>query len=232
MAHQSEVQSAVNADEVLLRYLYADGTVQAAMPMHVVAEDTERAVAWLAPGTPIMYWSTTDGRDPRSLPLEERFTGGLGTAPRSWVGNGVLRVIPLAQPFQVVHFWGDDGEFAGWYVNLESEKRKVGSRIDTVDWHLDLWISPDRTVTWKDEDEAAEAVRQGLLLPEHLELAYRTGHDIIGRFDSWLDEIGDWRDFRPEPDWCVPVLPPDWPDLGMDVLVRKTRLSQNDGEPG
>lgn len=42
-------------DEILLRYLYNDGRLQAAMPMRVVQDVGGLIVAWLAPLTPIMY---------------------------------------------------------------------------------------------------------------------------------------------------------------------------------
>lgn len=53
-------------DEILLRYLYADGSVQAALALRVVVDQPEFLVAWLAPKTPIMYWATADGLDPRT----------------------------------------------------------------------------------------------------------------------------------------------------------------------
>ena len=84
---------------VLLRYWYRDGTPQAAFPMRVVSDDGERVVAWLAPGTEIMYWALPGGADPRSLPLEKRFTAHLTSAPRRWQGGGVLRVIPINLPY-------------------------------------------------------------------------------------------------------------------------------------
>lgn len=109
--------------------------------MRVVEDSQDRLVAWLAGGSQIMYWALPDGRDPRVLPVAERFTAALTTASSTWQGNGVLRVIPIAEPFQVIHFWNDDGVFTGWYVNFEALKIRSGSCLDTVDWHLDLWIS-------------------------------------------------------------------------------------------
>lgn len=48
---------------------------------------------------------------------------------RPWEGSGVLRVIPLCECWQVLHFWNPrSGGFEGWHVNLESA-RQVGERI-------------------------------------------------------------------------------------------------------
>ena len=120
--------------QVLLRYRYPDGRLQAALPMRVVEDRADRLVAWLAPQTEIMYWALADGRDPRVVPLDERFRMPLSTAPRRWQGAGVLRVIPVQSTYQVLHFWGDDGTFSGWYVNFEAPKTRRGTRLDTVDW--------------------------------------------------------------------------------------------------
>jgi hypothetical protein len=31
-------------------------------------------------------------------------------------------------------------------------RRRAVAYLDTVDWDLDIWVQPDRTWTWKDED--------------------------------------------------------------------------------
>ena len=132
----------VCGDELLLRYRYRDGSWQAALPLRVVEDSPTRVVGWLTEGTDITYWALDDGADPRSVPLEERFTRELTTAQRTWEGGGVLRVILAGRPFQVLHFWGDSGAFAGWYVNFEKPTLRTRNRLDTVDWHLDMWIEP------------------------------------------------------------------------------------------
>lgn len=197
-------------DELLLRYRYRDGTLQAALPLRVVDDSPVRIVAWLAEGTDIMYWALVDGTDPRSVPLEERFARGLTTAPRTWTGGGVLRVIPAGRPFQVLHFWDGSGEFAGWYVNFEEPTVRSGNRLDTVDWHLDLWIDHDRQHQWKDEDEAGAALLSGHLTAEDLAVARETGEAILGDFDDFIRDLGDWRSFRPPAQWPTPQLPSDW----------------------
>jgi hypothetical protein len=197
-------------DELLLRYRYRDGSWQAALPLRVVEDTPARVVGWLAEGTDIMYWALADGADPRSVPLEERFTGELTTARRTWEGGGILRVILAGRPFQVLHFWGASGDFAGWYVNFETPNVRTGNRIDTVDWHLDLWIEPDAGARWKDEDEAEAAVAAGHLTAEDVATARATGAVILADFESFLREIGDWRAFVPPTLWSVLDLPADW----------------------
>jgi hypothetical protein len=196
--------------QVLLRYRYPDGRLQAALPMRVVEDRPDRLVAWLAPQTEIMYWALADGRDPRVVPLGERFRMPLTTAARRWQGTGVLRVIPVRSTYQVLHFWDVDGSFSGWYVNFEAPKARRGTRLDSVDWHLDLWIDAAGVATWKDEDEAQAAVEAGHLSERDLELAWRTGRQIIDGLSDWRDVVGDWRSFRPPAAWLALALPSDW----------------------
>jgi hypothetical protein len=197
-------------DELLLRYRYRDGSLQAALPLRVVEDSPTRVVGWLAEGTEITYWALDDGTDPRSVPLEERFTRELTTARRTWEGGGVLRVILAGRPFQVLHFWGASGDFAGWYVNFEKPTLRTGNRVDTVDWHLDLWIEPDGSTRWKDEDEADAALAAGHLTAEDRATARATGAEILADFESFLLEVGDWRAFEPPTGWASLRLPDDW----------------------
>lgn len=197
-------------EELLLRYRYNDRSIQAAIPMRVVLDDPELTVAWLAPETPIMYWATMEGRDPREVPLNQRFAQALSTAARTWRGNGVLRVMPTGLPYQVIHFWDHADSFAGWYVNFEAPRSRSGACIDTVDWHLDLLIAANGMPRWKDEDEAQAAVGTEQLRAADLRTARAAGQSIIDDIRSLPEQIGDWRSFRPDPAWKTPTLPADW----------------------
>lgn len=113
----------------------------------------------------------------------------------------MLRVVPLHERWQVLHFWNSNtGDFLGWYVNLESEKTRRDASIDAVDWHLDLLISPDFVVTWKDEDEAAAAAGTPYLRSEDLDCARATGEAIASDPHELIARIGDWRNYRPDPE--------------------------------
>lgn len=176
--------------------------------MYVVDSQPDIIVGWLPTGSEISYWSTSDGSDPRTLPLAVRFTQRLGSSRRSWTGGGILRVIPLHRCWQVLHFWDPDtGQFLGWYINLESTKRVNGTSIDAVDWHLDLLLSPELVATWKDEDEAAAAVGTPYLRTEDLKQARMTGEAIASDPQGLINTIGDWRNYTPDPEWGPLHLP-------------------------
>ena len=198
-------------DRLLLRYRYPDRSLQAAFPLWKVESTDARRVGWLPAATEVSYWALPDGTDPRSLPLAERFAGPLGTAVRHWEGADVLRVCFPDRPYQVIHFWHGT-EFAGWYINFESPGQWTGDTIETRDWHLDLWIHPDGTPTWKDEEEADVAASFGHVSTSELDMARQAGEAIIADLASWLTGVGDWRNFRPPEDWGPLTLPEEWAD--------------------
>lgn len=196
---------------MLLRYRYPDGRLQAALPLHVVEKHPDTVVGWLPVGSEISYWANPDGTDPRTVALESRFQQRLGTAQRRWEGGGILRVIPLEERWQVLHFWDTaTGEFLGWYVNLESPKRLNGMTIDAIDWHLDLLISPSLVVSWKDEAEADAAAGTSYLRREDLAAARATGEVIAADPEAFINSIGDWRHFVPPNTWGPLNLPEAW----------------------
>jgi len=179
-------------------------------PMTVVRHDADALIAWLAPGTPLVKPALPDGREVRTAGLEEMFTGPRVAKHATWHGAGVLKVLPAGRPWSIWHFWDDDGTFAGWYVNLEDlHLTDVAARTTTTqDCVLDLWVTPDRAVRRKDEDE--------------LEMAFKVGRFDAARvaeIESWADaaekEVAawgppydeNWRNWRPDPAWPLPEAP-------------------------
>ena len=122
----------------------------------------------------------------------------------------MLRVIPMNEYWQVIHFWDAAGQFLGWYVNLESRKTRTTHAVDAVDWSLDLLISPEFEVTWKDVDEAAAALGTPYLRDDDLTAAQAVGGAIEANPRALIDSIGDWRDFRAPGTWVPLDLPEHW----------------------
>jgi hypothetical protein len=184
-------------EELLLRHLH-HGRVVMALPARVLAHDDE-LVAWVAPGTPIVY--PVGLEDGRLLPLD-RWT----VEERPWYGNGCVFAMPPGRAHSIVHFWNDDGSFRGWYVNLQDPLRETPRGFDTRDRQLDLWIEAGGTVTWKDEDHLEQAVELGLMTAAEC-LAARAEAERVLR--EWPFPTG-WEDWRPDPAWPLPSLPADW----------------------
>jgi len=179
-------------------------------PMTVVRDDADGLVAWLAPGTPLLKAVLADGR-------ELRHAGPIGmfTEPRVlkldiWHGTGILKVAPAGKPWSVWYFWSDDGTFRGWYVNLEDPHVRdyAGRRTSTRDHVLDLWITPDRIIHWKDEDELEGAVLAGRFTQAEADAITATAHQAVEEIHAWTAPFSDdWQSWTAPEAWPLPAAP-------------------------
>ena len=178
--------------------------------MRVVRDDRDGLVAWLAPGTPVLRSVLADGRELRSVPPLEMFTAPRRLRRDRWHGAGVLRVAPSGAPWSVWLFWTDAWAFRGWYVNLEDVHARDQLGIVTQDHVLDLWVEPDRSVRWKDDDELSAAVEAGRYSAADAAQFRDDARDVEAIIRAWRSPFcDDWPAWRPDPSWAVPVLPPD-----------------------
>lgn len=175
-------------------YLYPDGYLQAVVPFWGLHRDGVIA-GWTIDGSRIQYWATTDGNDPRSLPLKERFGPGLTSAPRPWTGT-MFRLFRPHEPWQLLHFFAPDGTFSHWYVDFETPKTPDGhGGWRTTDLELDLVIRPDLSAEWKDEDEFAVAREQGYLNEAAIKAMLPVAEAIFRDPGTFIRSLPDWRDF-------------------------------------
>jgi hypothetical protein len=123
--------------------------------------------------------------------------------------RGQLRVTRREDPFSVFLFTNHDGSFRGWYVNLERPQVRAGSNFDYEDELLDVWVALDHAPELLDEDELEEAVGHGFVSPERAAAITATAEAVLAD-PPWPT---GWEDWRPEPGWQMPVLPPGWDDL-------------------
>ena len=72
-----------------------------------------------------------------------------------------------------------DGEFAGWYVNLQEPLRRSPLGFETDDLVLDIRIQPDGSWAWKDEDELEEAVRLGRFTEDEAQAIRAEGERVV-----------------------------------------------------
>jgi predicted RNA-binding protein associated with RNAse of E/G family len=179
-------------------------------PMTVVRDDEDGLVAWLAPGTPLLKPVLADGREMRHAGPVAMFTEDRVLKLDIWRGTGILKVSPPGKPWSVWCFWAEDGTFRGWYVNLEREHvRDLASRrTSTVDHVLDLWINPDRSIEWKDEDELEGAVEAGRFTPAEAERIVADAHAAIRDIEVWTAPFSDgWETWTAPASWRVPPAP-------------------------
>ncbi|MET3805694.1 hypothetical protein ABIB25_002698 [Nakamurella sp. UYEF19] len=151
------------------RFLRSDGSVSGIHPMTVVADDGVTLLGWMPVGTPIRRSVLTDGRDIREADLEQRFRLPRKLIDGEWLGTSTLRLVDDRWWSAVWWFFeGSTGSFLGWYVNLEIPLGRDERGVMRTDAVLDIWVDPDRTWSWKDEDEFESAIRAGRFTPDQI----------------------------------------------------------------
>jgi hypothetical protein len=178
----------------------------------VVADDERGLRLWIPAGAP--YWRLVDaaGRTLHDASVHDLADARL--TELTWSGD-VLVFMPPGAAHSVWFFFAD-GEFTGWYGNLEAPYVRWddgdAAGVDTVDHALDLLVAPDRTWRWKDEDEFAS--RTGV--PDYWTAAGAAEIRAEGERLAKAAEAGafpfdgTWRDFTPPAGWALPVRPAGW----------------------
>lgn len=190
------------------------GHVHIARPVTVVRDDPELLAVWMAPGTRCVKPVLTDGTPVHREPLATRYRRARTTRVERWWGTGVLKLARPGEPWSVWLFWEPGWRFKNWYVNLEEPRLRWAGGVDSEDHFLDISVNPDRSWTWRDEDEFAQARADGLVDAELARRVTAAGDRAIGVIEDWGSPFRDrWQDWRPDPGWPVPSLPGDWDRL-------------------
>ena len=182
-----------------------------ARPVTVVRDDEELLAVWLAPGTECVKPVLTDGTAIHLEPLRTRYTKPRTVARGRWFGTGVLKLARPGEPWSVWLFWEPGWRFKNWYVNLEEPLARWAGGVDSEDHFLDISVHPDRSWQWRDEDEFAQARRDGLVDERLAARVRRAGESAVEVIRAWGPPFRDgWQNWRPDPSWAVPSLPEDW----------------------
>jgi predicted RNA-binding protein associated with RNAse of E/G family len=180
------------------------GRVWSAIPNYLIEEAPERVVTALLPGARCQRWTVA-----RAEVWAALAGGRWKTAETTWHTHRTLWIWPRGAHYMVGHFWEDATDrFQGWYLNLQTPLRRSPVGFDLWDQVLDVVVRPDRTWSWKDEDECAEATRLGVLAPGEAAAIRAEGERLIARLDEIVPT--GWEDWRPHPGWPPLVLPAGW----------------------
>jgi Protein of unknown function (DUF402) len=190
-----------------MRFSRLDGTLSQIHPLRVLSDDGRRLIGWLPAGTSIVGTRLETGEDPRDVPLEVRFTLPRKQYPTTWRQTSTLRLVDDQEWSSTWWFFDEVGKFLGWYVNLEIPLGRGEASVERIDGALDVWVEPDRSWSWKDEDEADASVAAGRLTSEQLVLLRAEGERLIALAEAGEFPFdGTWCDFRPDPSWPAPRL--------------------------
>lgn len=197
---------------ILWRYRENGGPgVHICRPVTVVQDTEDLLAVWMAPGTPCIKPVLADGTPVHVEPLDSRYTKPRAVRREPWFGTGLLKLARPGEPWSVWLFWEPGWRFKNWYVNLEEPRLRWSGGVDSEDHFLDISVRPDRSWRWLDEDEFAEAQRAGLMDSAKAEAVRQAGLRAVEAIRAWGPPFSEnWQDFRPDPEWTVPVLPDDW----------------------
>jgi hypothetical protein len=173
------------------------GRVWRANAYRLVTERDGTLVLWSPPGVERLIPVDSAGNEIR-IPLDEPWLLGA----RSTQQHALSLVRPGATHSIALH-WSPSWRFLYWYVNFERWLGRGARTIDYVDDKLDLVVSPDGAVRWKDEDELELAATIGLV--DAAEVRARAERLLMA--PPWPT---GWEDWRAEPSWNAPVLPDGW----------------------
>lgn len=180
-------------------------------PVTVVQDTSDVLAVWMAPGTECVKPVLADGTPVHQEPLATRYSAPRTTVRARWSGAGVLKLARPGQAWSVWLFWEQDWEFRNWYVNLEEPHTRWAGGVDSEDHFLDIAVHPDRSWSWLDEDEFAQAQAAGLMDERQARRVRAAGQDAVDVIRAWGPPFSDgWEDWRPDPGWPVPELPADW----------------------
>ena len=194
-------------EAVALREIWR-GRLWTARAATVVEDAPARTVFFVPPG---MRWKCPvlpDGRRLR-VPSDDWALGD-----RVWRTSSVLSFAwPGVAHAVLLHWHAADGRFAGWYVNLQTPLARAPTGFDYVDHILDIEVAPDRTWSYKDDDELSAAVERGMFTPREAADIRAEAERAVRRIDARTEPFDDrWIDWRPDASWDVPELPPGWDD--------------------
>jgi Protein of unknown function (DUF402) len=157
----------------------------------VLEDGPHRTVLWLPPGSTYAIGDDLFGDWTYRFRVLER---------------GQLRVTRRGDPYSLFLFSHHDGSFRGWYVNLERPQVRTPLGFDYEDELLDVWIEVGAEPELLDEDELEEAVARGFVTDERAAAITETAAFVLAN-PSWPT---GWEEWRPEPGWQLPELPPGW----------------------
>lgn len=192
-------------DAVVLREVWR-GRVWSARPVRIVEDMEDGQMFYVAAGTRWKGPAEADG-SPMRIPR-----GDWRLVDRPGLDNPILSFAWPGVAHAVLAGWKGSGEFWGWYINLQEPLRRNAIGFDYMDHALDIVIGPDLSSwQWKDEDELSEAVDRGVFTAAEAAEFRAEGERALDRLLARKPPFDrPWEDWRPDPSWAEPALPPGW----------------------
>jgi predicted RNA-binding protein associated with RNAse of E/G family len=183
-------------DDAVLRYITRDGRPGMTWAGRVVEDRAELVALYLPKETPHKRWAA--GPSGRVL------------ADSAWWAN-TLRLMFPGRSHSVWLTWRPDGDFVGYYVNLEEPFRRTQIGFDTNDHTLDIVVTPGLEWSWKDAQLLEDQGSRGDYSAGLIEAIRGEAASVIGTIESRGSPFTDgWEHWRPDPTWPTPRLADEW----------------------
>jgi hypothetical protein len=207
---------------IVRRCVWLNGRITAVESQRVVSDDAGGVLGWTGNGSDAAVRTTLSGESIRKMPLDQRSAIPTLLSPRPWRDTSILTLTRTDAAHSVSWFFEPQGRFLGWYVNLEDPAKRWYGGLDTRDHALDIWVEPDRTWRWKDEDEFAERIDQpNHWTAEQAREIRAEGERVVPLIEAGLYPFdGVHTDFRPDPGWAPTTFPVHW-DLPRPVRISR-----------
>ncbi len=202
-------------DAVLLRGMYESRPVYI-QSVHVVKDTPEEIALVIWPGAecaaPSGYIHQKHGDGNPWKRWQETLTDTLHLEKYIWHTNRFLILLEPEKYFASLYIWKDaSDEFVGYYINFQLPFTRSRLGFDTLDLDLDIVIEPSYRWRWKDVEDYQHAIRMGGIRPEWVHGVEQARGEIASRLrDRAYPLDGTWLNWRPDPTWTAPRLPPDW----------------------
>ncbi|MBP1989572.1 DUF402 domain-containing protein [Paenibacillus eucommiae] len=130
----------------------------------------------------------------------------------TWGASKLLMLVSPGAAHAVYAMWGDDHTFWGWYINLQEPLRRTPIGFDTMDYLLDIQVSPDRCEwSWKDEADFNDAVEAGNISVDLARAIRSEGERAIKLMKEGPSSFYDtWKRWGPPTEWEIPKMPLAW----------------------
>lgn len=200
----------------------ANDRVWLVRPSLVVSDSPRRTLLLLVPGTRCKFPAgliTRKYSGPENSNLsrwDEQENPPWEMVDWMWRQKRFLTFLEPESYYSIALVWDHESDkFHGWYVNFELPFRRSPIGFDTLDLELDLVVSSDYSLRWKDADEYQEAIWRGVITTSTAERIAKSQHEVLEKIKRREEPFGEsWLDWIPDSRWGVPVLHPDWEKLG------------------
>lgn len=150
-------------------------------PVTVVEDRGNVLAVWLEPGSRFDFHEHPMGSHPWS-------------AADAWGETHVLQLHRTGDAYSVWKFFAS-GEFTHWYINFEALIVRRPRGFDTDDYGLDLVVSPQGQVTWKDVPHLSAMLRSGRMDEHQVIDVLRAAEEVsslLERNERWWSTWDAW----------------------------------------